>query len=39
MNKIESEMVYKIFDYSNIVPNVRNNCSMADIARYRFDAM
>ena len=38
MTKNERKMLFEMYQYSNIVPNVRNNMSMADLARHKYDS-
>lgn len=38
MTKTERAMIFEVYQYSNVVPNVRNNMSTADLARHRFDS-
>ncbi len=39
MTKKERQMLLAIYEHSNVVPNVANNMSTGDLARFRFDSL
>lgn len=38
MTRCERKMLFEVYEYINIVPNVRNNMSTADLVRHRYDS-